>query len=73
MKIEESKNINEYCDLARETKKLWDMKVTVIPILVGVPGTVSKSLEKDWRNLKPKEESRPSRPQQSEDWLEYSG
>ena len=29
---------------------LWDMKVTVIPTVVGVLGTVSKGFEKDWRN-----------------------
>ena len=27
-------------------KKLWNLKVTVIPILVGALGTVSKGLEK---------------------------
>ena len=34
----------KYLDLARELKKLWNMKVTVIPILIGMLGTVTKEL-----------------------------
>ena len=33
-------------DLARELKKLWNMKVIMIPIVVGALGTVFKGLEK---------------------------
>ena len=44
-------------------KKTVDMKVTVIPILVGALGMFSKDLEKDRRNWK-SEELRLSRPQQ---------
>ena len=29
-------------DLARELKKLWNMKVTTIPIVIGALGTVTK-------------------------------
>ena len=32
------------CDLARELKKLWNMKVTIIPIVIGAFGTVTKGL-----------------------------
>ena len=46
VKMKERKKIDEYLDLARELKKLWNMKVTVIPIVVGVFGTFSKYLEK---------------------------
>ena len=33
-----------YLVLARELKKLWNMKMTVIPIVIGVFGTVTKGL-----------------------------
>ena len=38
--------IDKYIQLARELKKLWIRKVKVIPIVVGVLGTVLNSLEK---------------------------
>ena len=37
---------NKYQDIAREQKTLWNMMVTVIPIVVGGLGTVLKNLEK---------------------------
>ena len=33
-------------DLARELKKLWNMKVTIVPILIGAFGTITKELLK---------------------------
>ena len=33
-------------DLARELKKLWNMKVTIIPIVISAFGTVTKGLFK---------------------------
>ena len=36
-----------YLDLARELKKLWNMKVTIIPILIDAFGTVTKGLLKE--------------------------
>ena len=33
-----------YRDIARELKKLWNMKVTIIPIVIGALGTVTKGL-----------------------------
>ena len=35
VKIKESKRIDKYLDLTRELKKLWNMKVTVISVVVG--------------------------------------
>ena len=35
---------DKYLDLAREFKKLWNMKVTIIPIVIGAFGTVTKRL-----------------------------
>ena len=42
IKLKESKQRDMYLDLARELKKLWNMKVTVIPIVIGVLGAVIK-------------------------------
>ena len=36
----------KYLDLARELKKLWNMQVTIIPIVIGAFGTVTKGLQK---------------------------
>ena len=44
VEIKESKKINKYLDFAIELKKIWNMKKTVIPIVVGIFRTVSKSL-----------------------------
>ena len=33
---------NEYVELARGLKKLWNMKVTIIPIVIGALGRVTK-------------------------------
>ena len=52
VKMKENKMIHKYLDLAWELKKLWNMKVTVIPIVVDVLKTVSKDLEKRLGELK---------------------
>ena len=36
-----------YLDLARELKKLWNIKVTIVPIVIGAFGTKTKGLLKD--------------------------
>ena len=36
---------DKFLDLARELKKLWNMKVTIIPIVIGTLGTVTKSMK----------------------------
>ncbi len=41
----------KYLDLARELKKLWNMQVTIIPIIIGAFGTVTKGLLKGLRGL----------------------
>ena len=46
MKMKVSEKIDEYLDLARKLKKLWNMKVIVISITVGALGTVPKGLKK---------------------------
>ena len=36
LKFKANKKRDKYLDLAREVKKLWNMKVTLIPIVIGV-------------------------------------
>ena len=43
--------LKECENLARELKKLWNMKVTIIPILIGAFGTVTKGLLKGLEGL----------------------
>ena len=42
----EIEKIEKYLDLARELKKVWNIKVTEVPLVVGVLGTPAKALEK---------------------------
>ena len=42
--MEERKKNDKYLDLARELKKLWNMKVIVKPFIIGALGTVTKGL-----------------------------
>ena len=37
---------SEKKDLARELKKLWNMKVTIVPVVIGALGTITKGLLK---------------------------
>ena len=46
LKLKESEKKDKYLDLARELKKLWNMKVTIIPIVIGAFGTIIKGLLK---------------------------
>ena len=40
-----------YPNLARELKKLWNMKVTIVPIVIGAFGTITKGLLKGLEDL----------------------
>ena len=51
IKLKECEKRDNYLDLARELKKLWNMKVTIIPILTGAFGTVTKGLLKGLEDL----------------------
>ena len=51
VKLKESEKKNEYPYPFREQKKLWDMKVTVIPIVVGAHGTILKGFVKGLEDL----------------------
>ena len=39
--LKESEKKDKYLDLARELKKLWNMKVTIVPIVIGALGTIT--------------------------------
>ena len=45
-KLKESEKKDKYLDLAWELKKLWNMKVMFIPIIIGALVTVTKGLLK---------------------------
>ena len=51
IKLKEGEKRDKYLDLARELKKLWNMKVTIIPIVIGAFGTVTKGLIKGLEDL----------------------
>ena len=51
IKLKECEKKGKYLDLARELKKLWNMKVTIIPIVIVAFGTVTKGLLKGLENL----------------------
>ena len=47
-----SEKIDKYIDLTREFKKLWKMRGTVIAMVIGTIGMVSKVSEKKLMELK---------------------
>ena len=49
--LNESEKKDKYLDLAREIKKLWNMKVTIVPIVIDALGTITKGLLKGLENL----------------------
>ena len=51
IKLKECEKKDKYLDLAKELKKLWNMKVTIVPIVIGTFGTVSKGLLKGREDL----------------------
>ena len=51
IKLKESEKKDKYLDFARELKKLWNMQVTIIPIVIDAFGTVTKGLLKGLEDL----------------------
>ena len=49
--LKESEKKDNYLDLAWELKKLWNRKVTIVPIVIGALGTVTKGLLKGLEDL----------------------
>ena len=51
IKLKECEKKDKYLDHARELKKLWNMKVMIIPIVICAFGTVTKGLLKGLDDL----------------------
>ena len=51
IKLKECEKKDKYLDLARELKKLWNMQVTIVSIVIGAFGTVTKGLLKGLEDL----------------------
>ena len=51
IKLREFEKRDKNLDIARELKKLWNMKVTIIPIVIGAFGTITKGLLKGLEDL----------------------
>ena len=43
--------MDTYLDLVRELKNLWNVKVTIVPIVIGALGTITKGLLKGLEDL----------------------
>ena len=41
----EEEKIEKYRDLAREVAKLWNVRVKIIPVVIGALGTIPNDLE----------------------------
>ena len=50
-KLKECEKKDKYIDLARELKKLWNMKVTIVPIVIRAFVTITKGLLKGLEDL----------------------
>ena len=51
MNLKESEKKEKYLDRARELKKLWNMKVTIVSIVIGAFCTITKGLLKGLEDL----------------------
>ena len=49
--LKECEKKDKYLDLVREMKKLWNMKVKIIPIVIGAFSSVTKGLLKGLEDL----------------------
>ena len=48
-KLKECEKKDKYLDLARELKKQWNMKVTILPIVIGALVQSPNDWYRDWR------------------------
>ena len=51
IKVKELEKITKYQDLRLQGQKMWDVKSTVTPIVVGAFGTVSEELENHLKTI----------------------
>jgi len=47
----EAEKILKYQDLTIEIQHMWNVKTKVIPVIIGVTGTISKSFRKYMSNI----------------------
>ena len=52
IKLKECEKKYKYLDLLRELKKLWNTRMTIVSIVIGALGTVTKGLLKGLEDLK---------------------
>jgi hypothetical protein len=45
----EAENRLKYKSLCMEIKRIWDLKCTIVPIIIGATGIVTRSLRKIWK------------------------
>ena len=57
VKLKESEKKDKYLDLTKELKKMWNMKVAFISIIIGAHGTVAKELMKGLEDFEKKRTS----------------
>ena len=56
----EKEKIEKYQDLRRELQKIWNVRMNIIPLVVGSLGAIPKQFGRDWcrsRNRASSEES----------------
>ena len=51
VKLKESEKKDKCLDLAWELKKLWNIKVVILPIVIGALGIINKRLTKGLEDL----------------------
>ena len=51
VRLKENEKKDKYLELPKELKKLWNMKVTFIPIVIGALVTVTEGLLKELEDL----------------------
>ena len=51
IKLKQGEIKDKYLGLARELKKLWNLKVTIVPIVIGALGTITEGLLKGLEDL----------------------
>ena len=51
IKQKESEKGDKYLNLDRELKKLWNINVTIMPVVIGAFGTITKGLLKGLEGL----------------------
>jgi hypothetical protein len=56
MLLKKTEKILKYKDLTIEIQRMWNIKTKVIPVIIGVTGSISKSFRKYVSNIRVKHE-----------------